>query len=76
MLFAGECKYHNQPVDADVFFNLKAKVEESAEMQVAFKDYKILYGVFSKSNFTIRLLDICSSVPNLFLINEDHIVSP
>ena len=73
-LFAGECKYHNQPVDADVYFELVKKVDNSAEIKSAFKGYTVIYGVFSKSGFTSRMTDISNSNPNLFLINETSIV--
>lgn len=73
-LFAGECKYHNQPVDADVYFELVKKVDNSAEIKSAFKGYTVIYGVFSKSGFTNRMTDISNSNPNLFLINETSIV--
>ena len=53
-LFAGECKYHNQPVDADVYFELVKKVDNSSEIKSAFKGYTVIYGVFSKSGFTSR----------------------
>lgn len=73
-LFAGECKYHNQPVDADVYFELVKKVDNSSEIKSAFKGYTVIYGVFSKSGFTSRMTDISNSNPNLFLINETSIV--
>ena len=73
-LFAGECKYHNQPVDADVYFELVKKVDNSSEIKSAFKGYTVIYGVFSKSGFTGRMTDISNSNPNLFLINETSIV--
>ena len=73
-LFAGECKYHNQPIDADVYFELVKKVDNSAEIKSAFKGYTVIYGVFSKSGFTNRMTDISNSNPNLFLINETSIV--
>lgn len=73
-LFAGECKYHNQPVDADVYFELVKKVDNSAEIKSAFKGYTVIYGVFSKSGFTSRMTDISNSNSNLFLINETSIV--
>lgn len=72
-LFAGECKYHNQPIDADVYFELVKKVDNSSEIKSAFKGYTVIYGVFSKSGFTNRILDISSTNPNLFLINETTI---
>ena len=73
-LFAGECKYHNQPIDADVYFELVKKVDNSSEIKSAFKDYTVIYGVFSKSGFTSRMTDISNSNPNLFLINETSAV--
>ena len=73
-LFAGECKYHNQPVDADVYFELVKKVDNSSEIKSAFKGYTVIYGVFSKSGFTSRMTDISNSNPNLFLISETSIV--
>ena len=73
-LFAGECKYHNQPIDADVYFELVKKVDNSSEIKSAFKDYTVIYGVFSKSGFTGRMTDISNSNPNLFLINETSAV--
>lgn len=72
-LFAGECKYHNQPIDADVYFELVKKVDNSSEIKSAFKGYTVIYGVFSKSGFTSRMTDISNSNPNLFLINETTI---
>lgn len=73
-LFAGECKYHNQPIDADVYFELVKKVDNSSEIKSAFKGYTVIYGVFSKSGFTGRMTDISNSNPNLFLINETSAV--
>lgn len=73
-LFAGECKYHNQPVDADVYFDLAKKVKDSAEIQKAFRNYTVIYGVFSKSGFTKRLMDIRKNNQNVLLINEDKII--
>lgn len=73
-LFAGECKYHNQPVDADVYFELVKKVDNSTEIKSAFKGYTVIYGVFSKSGFTSRMTDISNSNPNLFLINETSVI--
>ena len=73
-LFAGECKYHNQPVNADMYFELVKKVDNSSEIKSAFKGYTVIYGVFSKSGFTSRMTDINNSNPNLFLINETSIV--
>lgn len=74
ILFAGECKYHQSPVDATVYFKLKQKVDESAEILNTFKDYKIIYGVFSKSGFKQRLLELASENDHLLLINENTVL--
>lgn len=73
-LFVGECKYHKSPVDADVYFDLKKKVEQSKELERSFAGYKIIYGVFSKSGFKDRLLDLNKNNPDLILINEYMII--
>lgn len=71
-LFAGECKYHAKPVDAPVYFGLREKVENSQQIAKAFPGYEVLYGIFSKSDFTPRLKDIAKDAPNVLLINEDR----
>ena len=73
-IFAGECKYHAKPVDAPVYFSLKEKVSNAAEIGKAFPGYEVIYGIFSKSGFTQRLLDTARESTKLLLINEDHIV--
>ncbi len=73
-LFAGECKYHMKPIDADAYFDLRKKVEGSKELMKAFPEYSILYGIFSKSGFKDRLLEVGKTNPDLVLINEDRIV--
>lgn len=74
ILFAGECKYHKAPVDADVYFNLRRKVEESSEINSTFKGYSVIFGVFSKSGFTPRLEELNSKNDQLILINQANIV--
>lgn len=66
----GECKYHTQPVDADVLFELKGKADKVFELQ----DYEKIYAVFSKSGFTNRLKGLAQQSVNVILINEDCIV--
>ena len=73
-LFVGECKYHKSPVDADVYFDLKKKVEQSKELEKSFAGYKTIYGVFPKSGFKDRLLDLNKNNPDLILINEYMII--
>ncbi|MCI9148875.1 MAG: ATP-binding protein [Lachnospiraceae bacterium] len=70
-IFAGECKYHAKPVDAPVYFALWDKVANAGEIKKAFPGYEVVYGVFSKSGFTRRMLDTAKENPGLLLINED-----
>ena len=48
--------------------------EQSAEIRKAFPGYEVVYGVFSKSGFTQRLLDVAAENPSLLLVNEDNIM--
>lgn len=73
-VFAGECKYHNMPVDATVYYELEEKVKKSSELRTAFPGYKVLYGLFSKSGFTQRMLDQAEGRDDILLIQEDHIL--
>jgi uncharacterized protein len=72
-VFAGECKYHAKPVDASVYFALKEKVDNAAEIRKAFPKYEVIYGIFSKSGFTQRMLDIAKENSGIVLINEDYL---
>ncbi|MCL2754828.1 MAG: ATP-binding protein [Oscillospiraceae bacterium] len=73
-IFVSECKYHEKPVDADVYFNLQSKAGKSKEIQKAFSDHEILYGVFSKSGFTDRLLDVAKGNDSVWLIDGSDVV--
>ncbi|MCI7262483.1 MAG: ATP-binding protein [Clostridiaceae bacterium] len=73
-IFAGECKYHAKPVDVSVYFTLKKKVDSAAEIRKAYPGYDMIFGVFSKSSFTRRMLDTAKENTGLLLINEDHLV--
>lgn len=73
-VFVGECKYHTKPVDAPVYFALKEKVDNAAEIRKSFPKYNVIYGLFSKSGFTKRMLDIAKENPNILLIHEDHLL--
>lgn len=73
-IFAGECKYHARPVDAAVYFALTEKVADAPEIQKAFPGYDVLYGVFSKSGFTPRMLNTAKETTKLLLINEDDLI--
>lgn len=73
-VFVGECKYHTKPVDEPVYFALKEKVDNAAEIRKSFPKYNVIYGLFSKSGFTKRMLDIAKENPNILLIHEDHLL--
>ena len=73
-IFAGECKYHVKPVDAPVYFSLKEKVDGAAEIRKAYPGYDVIFGLFSKSGFTQRMLDIAKENASIVLINEEHLV--
>lgn len=66
----GECKYLNQPVDADVFFELKEKATKIAEIS----QYEKMYAIFSKSGFTNRLREVASQNTNLLLIDKENVL--
>lgn len=71
-LFLGECKYHAKPVDVAVYSALQEK-GQSKELAAAFKGYEIVYGLFSKSGFTDRLVEMAAENSNLILIQEDAV---
>ena len=71
-LFLGECKYHAKPVDVAVYSALQEK-GQSKELTAAFKGYEVMYGLFSKSGFTDRLVEMAAENPNLILIQEDAV---
>ena len=73
-VFVGECKYHIKPVDAQVYFSLKEKVENNDEIKKAFPGFELIYGLFSKSGFTNRMLDIAKENADILLINEDTLL--
>lgn len=75
LLFAGECKYHNKPVDAPVYYALEEKVKKSTDLQTAFPSYQVIYGLFSKSGFTQRMMDQAQGRSDILLIQEDTILS-
>ncbi len=65
----GECKYHTQPVDADVLFELKGKAEKITELS----EYEKVYTIFSKSGFTDRLQELAKQNSSIILINKDSV---
>ena len=73
-VFLGECKYHNKPVDAPVYYALEEKAAQSSDIKTAFPGYQMVYGLFSKSGFTDRMLDQACGRSDIILVNENHIV--
>ena len=73
-IFAGECKYHRNPVDASVYYALKEKVLDAGEIRKSYPVYDVIYGVFSKSGFTQRMLDAARETSNLVIVNEDNVI--
>ena len=73
-IFAGECKYHSKPVDAPVYFALREKVANADEIRKAYPNYTVIFGVFSKSGFTQRLLDAADENPDILLFDGDRIL--
>ena len=71
-LFLGECKYHAKPVDVAVYSALQEK-GQSKELAAAFKGYEVVYGLFSKSGFTDRLVEMAAEKSDLILIQEDAV---
>ena len=71
-LFLGECKYHAKPVDVAIYSALQEK-GQSKELTAAFKGYEIVYGLFSKSGFTDRLVEMTAENSNFILIQEDAV---
>jgi hypothetical protein len=62
-------------VDATVYYELEEKVKKSAELRTAFPGDKVLYGLFSKSGFTQRMLDQAEGRDDILLVNEDRLVT-
>lgn len=73
-IFAGECKYHRNPVDASVYYALKEKTLDAGEIRKSYQGYDVIYGIFSKSGFTQRMLDVTRETSNLVLVNEDNVI--
>ncbi|HHV11018.1 MAG TPA: ATP-binding protein [Clostridiales bacterium] len=69
-LFAGECKFYEKPVVMRVYSDLLEKCRNIPE----FEGYSIIYGLFSKSGFDDRLVEISRENEALILINEEAVM--
>ena len=70
-IFAGECKFHHEPVDMRVYAALKEKCDRIPE----FNGYHIKYGLFSKSGFEKRVIELSKQNKDLMLINEEGLLT-
>lgn len=71
-LLAGECKFYEEPVGVKVYSELLKKCESIAE----FKNYEVVYAIFSKSGFDERLEDAAKHSDRLILISGKNAVQP
>lgn len=71
LIFAAECKYlRENPVGMNVYSNLIQKCKAPD-----FQGYDITYGLFSKTGFEPRLLELARNNKNVVLINENSVLS-
>jgi hypothetical protein len=50
--------------------SLLQKYESSKDLKKVFKDYKVSFGIFSKSGFTTKLKNLSKANKNLLLFNQ------
>ena len=67
-IFAGECKFHDTPVDIRVYSALVEKCRTISE----FSGYRMIYGLFSKSGFDERVIELSENSDNLVLIDGEQ----
>ena len=53
---------------------MKEKVSNADEIRKAYPNYTVIFGVFSKSGFTQRLLDAADENPDILLFDGDRIL--
>ena len=70
-LFAAECKYFNDRklVGKDIYRELREKCERAN-----LPDYRICYGLFSKSGFTEEMKTLAAREKNVYLIHGDRLL--
>ena len=68
MIFAGECKFYDRPVDIRVYSALLEKCKTISE----FNGYRMIYGLFSKSGFDERVNELAENSHNIILINGEQ----
>ena len=72
--WAGNVKGKVKECWDNVSSKVKEKVDNATEIHKAFPGYEVIYGVFSKSGFTQRMLDIAKENSEILLVNEDRLV--
>lgn len=70
-VFFGECKYHNKAVEAAVAHNLIEKVHKNSELTKKYAGFRFMFGLFSKSGFTDKCIELTKNRNEILLINED-----
>ena len=69
-IFAGECKFHDTPVDIRVYSALVEKCRTTSE----FSCYRMIYGMFSKSGFDERVIELSEQNKSIILINKEQTI--
>ena len=67
-IFAGECKFYDRPVDIRVYSALTEKCRTISE----FSGYRMIYGLFSKSGFDERVIELSEQNKSIILINKEQ----
>ena len=67
-IFAGECKFYDRPVDIMVYSALTEKCRTISE----FSGYRMIYGLFSKSGFDERVIELSEQNKSIILINKEQ----
>ena len=73
-IFVGECKYWKRKVDIDVLVDLKRKVDMASELVETFKGHKFIYGLFSKSGFTDKMIEVSKEDRDIILVSKETVV--
>lgn len=69
-VIAGECKYHEDPVGVDVYYDLREKCAGIPELE----NQSVTYAVFSKSGFTEKMLKTAEGKEKLLLVDENRLI--
>lgn len=67
-LFMAECVFEGRPYSLDAFEAFQEQCTGVKTMR-AFKDYKVIYGVFTTEGFRQDLMDYCTITPDILLFD-------